>query len=158
VVMGDARLSLAREPPQGFDVLVIDAFSSDAIPVHLLTREAFALYARHLAPGGVLAVHVSNRHLALAPVVARAARAVRLRAALVNTEDDPDETLHRYGATWVLASSRDGLFVSPPFKDVAKNVPLSPDTALWTDDYSPLLSVVRWRQEEDEAPAGDAEQ
>jgi SAM-dependent methyltransferase len=146
VVLGDARLSLAREQPQGFDVLVIDAFSSDAIPVHLLTREAFALYARHLAPGGVLAVHVSNRHLHLTPVVALAARAVNLRAAEVETEDDPDESLRRYGATWVLLSARDGLFTRPPFQGAVTKPAPPAHLRLWTDDYSNLLRVVNWRQ------------
>src|SRR5205814_881496 len=73
VVLGDARLSLEREAPENYDVLAVDAFSSDAIPVHLLTREAIALYFRHLQPGGVLAVHVSNKYLNLAPVVGMAA-------------------------------------------------------------------------------------
>ncbi len=74
IVLGDARLSLAREPSQQFDILVIDAFSGDAIPVHLLTREAFRIYWRHLKPDGVLAVHISNRYLNLAPVVMLAAK------------------------------------------------------------------------------------
>ncbi len=74
VVLGDARLNLEREPPQGFDVLAVDAFSSDSIPVHLITREALALYQRHMKPGGVIAFHVSNRFLELPPVVGRLAR------------------------------------------------------------------------------------
>jgi hypothetical protein len=144
MVLGDARLSLAREPDQGFDVLVVDAFSSDAIPVHLLTYEAFLLYRRHLAPGGILAVHVSNRHLELTPVVASAARAVNLRAAVVESEDDEDPSLRRYGATWVLLSARDGLFVSPPFLGKVTKPPVPDSLRLWTDDYSNLLQVVRW--------------
>jgi hypothetical protein len=149
MVLGDARLSLAREPPQGFDVLVVDAFSSDAIPVHLLTREAFLLYRRHLAPGGVLAVHVSNRHLELTPVVAHAARAVNLRAAVVETEDDEDQTLRRYGATWVLLSERDGLFVSAPFLGAVTKPEVPAHLRLWTDDYSNLFQVVQWGGEEE---------
>lgn len=74
VTLGDARLSLEREPPQNFDLLVLDAFSSDAIPVHLLTREAFAIYERHLNPSGVIAVHVSNTSMNLEPVVVNLAR------------------------------------------------------------------------------------
>ncbi len=72
VLLGDARLTLEAQPSQQFDLMAIDAFTSDAIPVHLLTREAFALYFRHLKPAGILAVHVSNRYLDLVPVVARA--------------------------------------------------------------------------------------
>ncbi|MBL8482909.1 MAG: fused MFS/spermidine synthase, partial [Rhodocyclaceae bacterium] len=69
LVLGDARLTLERDRPQAFDTLIVDAFSGDSVPAHLLTREAFALYASHLAPGGVIAVHVSNKYLDLAPVV-----------------------------------------------------------------------------------------
>ncbi len=74
VLLGDARLTLEAQPSQQFDLMAIDAFTSDAIPVHLLTREAFALYFRHLKPTGILAVHVSNRYLDLVPVVSRNAR------------------------------------------------------------------------------------
>src|SRR5262249_51887740 len=84
--LGDARLSLEREAPENFDVLAVDAFSSDAIPVHLLTREAFELYFRHLKSSGVLAVHVSNKHLDLPPVVKLAAVAVGKEARLVDTD------------------------------------------------------------------------
>src|SRR5439155_19312438 len=78
VALGDARLSLEREPAQNFDVLALDAFSSDAIPVHLLTVEAFKTYLRHLKPGVVLAVHISNRYLDLVPVLQQAARHLSL--------------------------------------------------------------------------------
>src|SRR5690606_9264463 len=77
-VVGDARLSLAREAPRRFDLLVLDAFTSDAIPVHLLTLEAFELYRSHLAPGGFMAVNVTNRHLDLAPLVATIGTAISL--------------------------------------------------------------------------------
>ena len=83
VTLGDGRLALETEAPQGYDVLALDAFSSDAIPTHLLTREAFEVYRRHLAPGGVLAVHVTNRYLDLKPVVRGAAAALALEAAHV---------------------------------------------------------------------------
>src|SRR5260370_40377995 len=74
IALGDARLALEREPPQRFDVLAVDAFSSDAIPVHLITREALGSYLRHMKPDGIVAFHVSNRFLDLVPVVARIAR------------------------------------------------------------------------------------
>ena len=80
VVPGDARVSLAGQSPQGFDVLVVDAFSGDAIPVHLLTAEALALYRRQMAPGGVIAFHVSNQYLNLAPVLGRLAKADGMQA------------------------------------------------------------------------------
>ena len=96
IVEGDARLSLEQEPPRGYDLLVADAFSSDSIPVHLLTRQAFALYFRHLGPDGVLAVHVSNRHLDVERVVygaladsGREAVAVRTRSDAANGRAPP---------------------------------------------------------------------
>src|SRR5205807_5602010 len=88
VALGDARLSLEREPAQNFDVLALDAFSSDAIPVHLLTVEAFKTYLRHLKPDGVLAVHISNRYLDLVPVVQQAARHLSLE---VRSEEHTSE-------------------------------------------------------------------
>ena len=97
---------MSREPRQNFDILVVDAFSGDAIPVHLLTREAFALYWRHLKPNGVLAVHVSNRYLVLPPVVKLAARQSGKSAWLV---DNADRDLSEiYAASYVLVTSRDG--------------------------------------------------
>ena len=91
MIPGDARLSLERETPQNFDVLLVDAFSGDAIPVHLLTREAFGLYFRHLKPQGVLAVHVSNGFLDLPPVVEAAARALGTRAVEVDKSRGPGQ-------------------------------------------------------------------
>jgi hypothetical protein len=116
VVPGDARLSLEREADQGFDVLVLDAFSSGAIPVHLLTREAFALYDRHLSPRGVLALHLTNRHLDLAPVVQALAReSGRLT---LEIESEADELHGLLASRWILVtrapSSRPP---SPPLPD-----------------------------------------
>ncbi len=140
VVAGDARLSLERQPPQGFDVLAVDAFSGDAIPVHLLTKEAFALYFRHLKPGGVLAVHVSNRYLALAPVVASDARALGMEARVVSSgSDEADDTSD---AEWVLVSARPAFFRSPLL--AAATVPETrPGLRAWTDDYSNLYSILK---------------
>ena len=87
--VGDARLSLEREAPQQFDLLVVDAFSGDSIPVHLLTREALTTYLRHMKPHGIIAFHVTNRYLSLAPVVEAVARERRLQAILIaRTADD----------------------------------------------------------------------
>src|SRR5262249_8388778 len=86
--LGDARLSLERQTPQQFHLLAIDAFSSDSIPVHLLTIEAFRLYFLHLRPGGILAVHISNRYLYLEPVVAAAAETLGKEAVIINNPDD----------------------------------------------------------------------
>jgi len=102
IAMGDARLTLEREQPENFDVLAVDAFSGDAIPVHLLTREAMDLYFRHLRPDGLLAVHISNRHLDLLPVLAVEARSSGRRARVVDTEDDDAaECLQPPGCWWL---------------------------------------------------------
>jgi hypothetical protein len=102
VLLGDARLTLESQPNQQYDVLSIDAFTSDAIPVHLLTREAFALYFRHLKPSGILAVHVSNRYLDLVPVVARNASDLGKKAIDVDWEDEEEDYLSTND--WVLVS------------------------------------------------------
>ena len=100
IVLGDARLSLESEAPQQFDALVVDAFSSDSIPVHLLTREAFEIYFRHLKPDGVLALHISNQYLNLQPVVEAAAVALQKEAVLVNNGDNYPQGI--YSAAWIL--------------------------------------------------------
>ena len=140
VAMGDARLSLEREPPQNFDVLAVDAFSSDAIPVHLLTREAFVLYFRHLKPDGVLAVHVSNKHLNLAPVVKLAAQSLQKDARLIDTEDELHEV---FGSTWVLVTASASFFDGPLMRTAAVAVPLPQKMRMWTDDYSNLFQILK---------------
>ena len=140
--MGDARLTLAREPDARFNVLLIDAFSSDAIPIHLLTREAVAMYFDKLAPHGLLLVHVSNRHLRLAPVVAAAADALGV-IARSRTDDDDSET-GKSRSTWVLlARTPDDL---GRLRDDDDWEPLKPEAGvpLWTDDYSSIASVMNW--------------
>ena len=100
IVPGDARISLERQPSQNFDVLLVDAFSGDAIPVHLLTRESFELYFRHLKPEGLLAIHVSNKFLDLEPVVKAAARELGVKTTTIVNDADPKNEV--YTATWVL--------------------------------------------------------
>ncbi len=141
VVLGDARLSLEAETPQGYDLLAIDAFSSDAIPVHLLTREAFALYFRHLAPGGVLAVHVSNRYLELQPVVRASVDAFGWKARVVDTESDEDEG--SYGSTWVLVTQDEAFFDRPAFQENEDVKPLPGKALVWRDDFSNLFRVLK---------------
>jgi spermidine synthase len=141
VVMGDARLSLEREPPQGFDVLAVDAFSSDAIPMHLLTREAFEVYFRHLRADGVLAVHVSNRHLDLAPIVKLAAEYHGRLARLIDSEADPAKGVG--SAYWVLVSADRAFFDRPALASVARDIWVAPQVRQWTDDYSSVLPVLR---------------
>jgi SAM-dependent methyltransferase len=144
IVLGDARLSLEQElskGPKQFDVLAVDAFSGDAIPVHLLTREAFALYWRHLKPDGVLAVHVSNRYLALGPVVALAAAEDGKQAMMISNEDDDDKEIS--AADWVLVSSRPGFFEQNEIKSVDSAIKPVTGLRTWTDDYSNLYKILR---------------
>ena len=141
-VDGDARTSLAQEPAQNFDVLVIDAFSGDAIPLHLLTTQAIALYRRHLAPSGILAFHVSNQYLDLAPEIAQLAASANMTARVV---DSPlDESLGAYRSTWVLVSNNTAFFDHVDVAAMALPVDPIPGLRTWTDNYSSLLPIIRF--------------
>ncbi|MCC6342174.1 MAG: spermidine synthase [Bryobacterales bacterium] len=141
VVLGDARLSLEREGQQNFDVLAIDCFSGDSIPVHLLTRQAFELYFRNLKPQGILAVHVSNRYLELKPVVRRIA--ADLGKTTFDVESFEDDEGNCFSSTWVLVASTRGVFEHKVFQGLGQPVQVAFRTPLWTDDYSSLLSVLK---------------
>ena len=141
VVVGDGRLALEREPDQHFDVLTLDAFSGDSVPIHLLTKEAFGTYFRHLKPDGVLAVHVSNYYLDLYPVVAQSAQAWGKRVLPVFSEGEPDRGT--CAAIWVLASGDSTRFQDAVFQRAAAASPPVRNIRLWTDDYSNLVQVVR---------------
>ncbi len=142
VALGDARLSLEREPPQGFDILAVDAFSSDAIPVHLITREALALYLRHVKPDGIVAFHVSNRFLELVPVAARLARENGAHAVVVYESSGEDDS--RTQSDWVLVS-RDPKSLEGGEIEAAGAVPAEDRAELrtWTDDYSNLIQIIQ---------------
>jgi hypothetical protein len=145
ILLGDARLVLERQlresGSQNFDIIAVDAFSSDAIPVHLLTREAVQLYFRHLKPNGVLALHISNRYLDLQPVCERDAEAVGREAWVV--EDDGDQASYFSSSTWVLVTSDLSLFSGDSFKD-AYTYRINPKQGFrgWTDDYSNLFQIL----------------
>jgi SAM-dependent methyltransferase len=137
IVTGDARLSLEREPEQNFDVLILDAFSSDAIPTHLLTREAFAIYARHLAPGGCVAAHISNRHFDLKPVLAGIATERGWNVAAHLSHDVPERG--QTAAEWILTGPDRGLLhVCPDLKDCSAG-----RRVLWTDQSSHVLGILK---------------
>jgi hypothetical protein len=143
VVTGDARLSLARVAPGTFGLLVLDAFSSDAIPVHLMTREAMALYASRLASHGVLAFHISNRHLRLGPILGRLAAANGLTA--LENQDAHAVDIDARGMTtsdWMMmARAADDL--APLARDPRWRTPdVTASTPLWTDDFSNILSAL----------------
>jgi hypothetical protein len=142
VVLGDARLSLAAEAPQRFNVIVVDAFSGDAIPVHLLTREALALYRRHLQPDGVIAFHVSNQYIDLEPVVAGIAGNAGLAALSVHSHGDEQNGL--YFADWIVVTSNQAFIGQPEMVNNAFPTPLRADMRLWTDSYSSVFPLLKW--------------
>ena len=144
LALGDARLTLEREPPQNFDVLAVDAFSSDAIPVHLITREALGTYLRHMKPDGIVAFHVSNRFLDLIPVVARLAKELGAHAVLVRDDPDEEEDHRRSRSDWVLVS-RDpaALQREAMVEREATEAEDRPEWRTWTDDYSNLIQILK---------------
>jgi SAM-dependent methyltransferase len=148
LVLGDARLTLAREPDGAFDLLFLDAYSSDAIPVHLVTREALGLYLRKLAPGGVLVFHISNRHLDLEPVCAALAFDARLACVTRDDTNVPEAALQlgKSPSVWLVMARQPGELAPLVADSRWRPSRRDPELAVWTDDYSSLLSVFRWRQ------------
>lgn len=140
IVEGDGRLSLERETGNNFDVLVMDAFSGDSVPVHLISKEAFELYFRQLKADGVLAVNVTNAHLDLAPVVCAAADALGKTSLIVTNEDDIEKIY--FSATWAIVSSGE-LPYRREFQNLAKIQRTSSRRVLWTDDYSGMWRVLK---------------
>ena len=139
-VLGDARLTLEREPQQNYDVLAIDAFSSDSIPVHLITREAMAIYLQHIKPDGVIAFHVSNRFLDLAPVVKSLADQFALPSVLV-VDDPEDPELSR--TSWVLVTKSEALLNNPQVQRLREEINEIPGLRVWTDDYNNLFQILK---------------
>ncbi|WP_313392233.1 fused MFS/spermidine synthase [Sphingobium yanoikuyae] len=149
VALGDARMVLAGEPANGADILVIDAFSSDSIPMHLLTREAMAIYGRRLAPDGVLMIHISNRYLDLRPVIAAAARNGGWQARLRDYRpDERDKALLFTGSVWV-ALSRDRARITQLERlsgaGLWTELPARPGFSPWTDDHASILPILKFK-------------
>jgi hypothetical protein len=140
IALGDARLSLEREDSQQFDLLAIDAFSSDAIPVHLITSEAVGIYLKHMKPGGVIAYHVTNRFLDLVPVVQALADAHGLRATWVRDEGE-DPLASR--SDWVLLARDGEILDRPRIAEAATEIVRHPEWRLWTDDFNNLVQVLK---------------
>jgi SAM-dependent methyltransferase len=140
-VLGDARLALEGEPPQGFDVLAVDAFSGDSVPIHLITAEAMDVYLRHLRPGGIVAFHVTNRFLALAPVVAKIAESKGLHAVLVH--DDTTDTVWLRDTDWVLVARDAKTLAREPVGAAASAIAPVAGMRPWTDDFNNLLGVLK---------------
>jgi spermidine synthase len=143
VFLGDGRLLLESMPDEHLDFLAMDAFSSDAVPVHLLAAEAYHTYVRHLNPDGVLAIHITNRYLDLAPVVAETAWANGFTGILV---DDAGEEQDYYSpSTWVLLTRAPELFNHPAFNDhfAVSGLKRKPGFRGWTDDYSNIIQIIQ---------------
>jgi len=148
ILMGDARLTLEHQETQHYDLLAVDAFSSDAIPVHLLTREAAQLYFRHLKPNGILALHISNKYLNLEPVCLGAAQALGKQAMVIEDEIEDDEESYYSSSTWVLVTSYQAWFEAPSFKDAPMRPAKMPARFRpWTDDYSNLFQILALAEE-----------
>jgi len=148
IVMGDARLSMENEPPQHFDFLIMDAFSSDAVPVHLLTKEAFEIYRRHLKPDGAILVNISNRYLNLRPVVENAARQFGFQAYNIDSNDGGSDEEEGgwwfYAASWMVLSKNREFMNRDPLR-LAASPPEPPrhDIPLWTDDYTSMFKILK---------------
>lgn len=142
IVLGDGRLSLEREPPQQFDLLVVDAFNSDAVPVHLLTHQAFALYLRHLKPDGILAVQITNRHLNLFPVILGQASRYQLGLADIRSKDGM--ALWWYSASrWELLTRNEAFLRTPEIAAAARPRTPGVKALYWTDDYTSLFPIMK---------------
>lgn len=150
IIVGDARMTLARRPDHGSDLLVIDAFSSDSIPMHLLTREAFAIYGEKLSPHGLLLIHISNRYLDLRPAIAAQARAGGWQARLRHYVPDRHGASRHYAASLWIALSRDPAqldrLARTGLASAWQPLHTPPDFVAWTDDHASILPVLQiWR-------------
>jgi hypothetical protein len=151
IAVGDGRLLLQAEGERRFDVIVVDAFSGDAIPVHLLTREAVQLYLQRLKPGGVIALHLSNTYLDLRGVAAGIAAELGLQAAWIGDPGGGAGDPSRSSSDWVLLARERDLFDAPLLAEAAAPLPPSAGLRTWTDDYSHIVGVMKIGR----APAAD---
>ncbi len=142
VVLGDARLQMEQQTPQGYDVLALDAFSGDAIPAHLLTVEAFATYLKHLRTDGVIAVHVSNRHLDLLPIVAHLAAHYEMQ--VIEIDADDQGAAGDCSSSWLLVTKNGDFLRDQEVIDAATEMaPPDPKIRVWTDQYSNLFQIMK---------------
>jgi hypothetical protein len=146
VVIGDGRLSLEREAPRAYDVLGIDAFSGDSIPMHLITREAMALYAKHLAPDGVMVFQATNRYVDLLPVIKRLASELGFEAVVVSDFPEDDQTgagYWRSSTDQVLVTRNKAVLASAHLVDVATPIEDRQDLPTFTDAHHNLLRILK---------------
>ena len=142
VALGDGRLVLESEPSQQFDLLVMDAFSGDSVPVHLITREALRTYFRHLKPDGILAINISNTYLNLEPVMERAASAFG-KLAMVYDYAPPEDQFLCFSCSWTLIMDRATADAHPELEKNVKILRQKRPFRLWTDDYSNMYSILK---------------
>ena len=143
IILGDARLTLADAPDEAYDVIVVDAFTSDAIPVHLVTREAMAIYLKKLAPNGLILMHVSNRHMELASVVAGIANANGLVTWVNDGSSEEDDTNYKFSSTVAaVARSEDDFSKDMEEDDEWQEQEPDEDQWVWTDDYSNIIGAM----------------
>jgi len=152
IVVADARLAMEREPAQGFDVLLLDAFSGDSVPVHLLTKEAFSIYKRHMKPDGIIAVHITNSYLVLAPVILKVAAETGYQTTRIATESDGGD---HDSTDYLLLTNNEAFLADTPSRLVGNEIVLKHVVRLWTDRYHNLLRIldIPWNvvpEEEDE--------
>jgi SAM-dependent methyltransferase len=145
IVLGDGRLSLEREPPQNYDLLAIDAFSGDSIPMHLITREAMAAYVRQLKPDGVIVFQATNRFVDIAPVVERLAASHGMSAVLVSDAAESGEGADYWvsDTDQIIVTRNVQLLAAQPIASVAQPLPARPDFRIWTDDFYNLLRILK---------------
>jgi spermidine synthase len=144
--MGDARLMMEQEVAhnnaQQFDILALDAFSSDAIPVHLLTKEAFEIYRKQIKPDGVIAVHISNRYLELRPVVEKVA--AHFDMGVVTISDDDQQDWWIYATTWMLVTKNKAFLEQEEIRERAEPPDEEEHTfPMWTDDFASIFSIMK---------------
>ncbi|MBU1537043.1 fused MFS/spermidine synthase, partial [Myxococcota bacterium] len=145
VILGDARIQMERQLKESYrghyDVIVIDAFSGDSIPMHLLTMEALDLYGKLLKPGGVLAFHTSNMHLDIHFLVHNMATRLNLPAYLLESKSDLPREI--YGSTWVMVTTNRELPRIPNVAQLIKKWPASHHKTIWTDNYGSILQLLK---------------
>jgi spermidine synthase len=144
IVIADGRLALAETPAGSFDLIVLDAFNSSAVPVHLLTREALGADLERLAPTGILAVHVSSRYADLEPVVAAAADELGAAAVARSDPTDPARAGDEDGSDWVVLAREPGALAPLRSDQRWRDARRMPGASAWTDDHADVASVIRW--------------
>jgi hypothetical protein len=143
IIIGDGRLSLEKENTHRFDLLVLDAFNGDGIPAHLLTKEAFVIWLRHLDNDGIIAANISNQHLYLRPIFVQLAKHFELH--LQTYEQAANLPAGLFHNQWVLLSRKGEIFADPHLQKGISKIPTKIEIPLWTDDYSNIFEIMKWR-------------